>query len=116
MITYVHAKKACFFYLELIGGYFAPQTFAILEKPGCVICEYVIKELQNIIGQNRTEAEIEKGLEKVCAVMPSAVKDQCDHLVEVYGPAIVEILSRDIDPQDVCTLMQLCTSQDEGIH
>jgi saposin len=48
----------------------------------------------------------------VCAVMPSAVKNQCDHLVEVYGPAIVEILSRDIDPKDVCTLMQLCDSQE----
>ena len=96
---------------------FPSPNFAILEKPGCVICEYVIKELQTIIGQNRTEAEIEHGLEKVCAVLPSAVKDQCDHLVEVYGPAIVEILSRDIDPQDVCTLMQLCgASQDEGIH
>jgi len=97
---------------KLIGGYFAPQTFAMLEKPGCVICEYVIKELQNIIGSDRSEAQIEKALEKVCAVMPSAVKNQCDHLVEVYGPAIVEILSRDIDPKDVCTLMQLCDSQE----
>ena len=44
--------------------------------------------------------------------MPHAVRAQCDHLVEVYGPAIVEILSRDIDPQDVCTLMQLCNSQE----
>ena len=46
--------------------------------------------------------------------MPHAVKNQCDHLVEVYGPAIVEILSRDIDPKDVCTLMQLCNSQETG--
>ena len=48
--------------------------------------------------------------------MPHAVKNQCDHLVEVYGPAIVEILSRDIDPKDVCTLMQLCNSQETGTY
>jgi hypothetical protein len=49
----------------LIGGYFAPQTFVILEKPGCAICEYVINDLQAIIGSNRSEAQIEAGLEKV---------------------------------------------------
>ena len=37
----------------------------MLEKPGCVICEYVIKELQTFIGQDTSEAKIEKALEKV---------------------------------------------------
>ena len=54
--------------LGLIGGYFAPQTFVILEKPGCAICEYVINDLQTIIGSNRSEAQIEAGLEKVCTL------------------------------------------------
>ena len=54
-----------YFFLGLIGGYFAPQTFVILEKPGCAICEYVINDLQTIIGSNRSEAQIEAGLEKV---------------------------------------------------
>jgi hypothetical protein len=51
---------------------------------------------------------------QVCSVLPSVVRDQCDNLVETYGPAIVEILSRDIDAKDVCTLMQLCDSKAEG--
>ena len=55
----------CIYFLGLIGGYFAPQTFMILEKPGCAICEYVINDLQTIIGSNRSEAQIEAGLEKV---------------------------------------------------
>jgi len=101
--------------IRLIGGYFAPQTFVILEKPGCAICEYVINDLQTIIGSNRSEAQIEAGLEKVCSVLPSVVRDQCDNLVETYGPAIVEILSRDIDAKDVCTLMQLCDSKAEEL-
>ena len=54
------------------------------------------------------------GFFQVCSVLPSVVRDQCDNLVETYGPAIVEILSRDIDAKDVCTLMQLCDSQAEG--
>ena len=54
------------------------------------------------------------GFFQVCSVLPSVVRDQCDNLVETYGPAIVEILSRDIDAKDVCTLMQLCDSKAEG--
>ena len=54
------------------------------------------------------------GFFQVCSVLPSVVRDQCDNLVETYGPAIVEILSRDIDAKDVCTLMQLCDSKSEG--
>ena len=75
---YVHKKpmqydwlnsKNYIYFLGLIGGYFAPQTFVILEKPGCAICEYVINDLQTIIGSNRSEAQIEAGLEKVCTLM-----------------------------------------------
>ena len=58
-------KTNIIYFLGLIGGYFAPQTFVILEKPGCAICEYVINDLQTIIGSNRSEAQIEAGLEKV---------------------------------------------------
>ncbi len=96
---------------KLIGGYYVPQTVAYLEKPGCVICEYVINELQTILGQNQTEEEIQKSLDKVCDRMPASVEEQCYHLVETYGPAIVEILSRGVSPKDVCSIMKLCNEQ-----
>ncbi len=60
--------------LGLLGGYFAPQTAVIMDKPGCVICEFVISELKQIIGQNKTEEEIEAKLEKVCTYMPTSVQ------------------------------------------
>ena len=80
-----------------------------MEQPGCVICEYVIHELQQLLGQNKSEEAIEKGLEDICNRMPASVEAQCNHLVETYGPAIVEILSRGVEPKDVCTLMRLCS-------
>ena len=69
MIGLLQKKLIYIYFLGLIGGYFAPQTFVILEKPGCAICEYVINDLQTIIGSNRSEAQIEAGLEKVCEEM-----------------------------------------------
>ena len=58
---------------------------------------------------NQTNVEeIEEALDKVCDMMPDSVKDQCKHLIETYEPAIAEILSRDVDPKEVCTIMKLC--------
>ena len=102
------------FVAGLIGGYYVPQTAVIAEKPGCVICEYVIHHLQELLGQNNTAEEVEQALEKVCSYLPQSVADQCDDLVEKYGKGIIEVLSRGVDPQEVCTILTLCsgTSQD----
>eukprot|EP00094_Tigriopus_californicus_P010505 TCALIF_10133-PA protein Name:"Similar to PSAP Prosaposin (Bos taurus)" AED:0.01 eAED:0.01 QI:34/1/0.87/1/0.85/0.87/8/809/757 len=94
---------------RLIGGYFAPQTVIAADKSGCVICEYALHELQNFLGDVKTEAKVEEALEKICDVMPSTVADQCDHFVETYGPAIVQMVIHDIDPSEICSRLQLCS-------
>eukprot|EP00095_Tigriopus_kingsejongensis_P007881 maker-scaffold127_size327531-snap-gene-2.26 protein:Tk07881 transcript:maker-scaffold127_size327531-snap-gene-2.26-mRNA-1 annotation:"saposin isoform 1" len=94
---------------KLIGGYFVPQTVALAEKPGCMICEYALHELQEYLGDEKTEAEVEAGLEKLCHMMPSSVADQCDHLVETYGALIVQMVIHDINPTEICQRLQLCT-------
>ena len=85
-----------------------PQTAVIAEKPGCVICEYVIHHLQDILEQNNTAEAVEEALEKVCSYLPNSVKDQCENLVEKYGKGIIEVLSRGVDPKEVCTILDLC--------
>ena len=36
------------------------------EKPTCVLCEYVMHQLQDFIKQGQTEAEIKQELQAVC--------------------------------------------------
>jgi len=40
----------------------------------CVICEFVMKELESILINNATEAEIESALDKVCGLLPSTIR------------------------------------------
>ena len=70
--------------------------------------EYVIVKLRHWVSENKTEEEIEEALEKVCGYMPKSVRDQCDNVVETYGKAIVEMIASDVDPKEVCSLIQLC--------
>ena len=94
----------------MIGGYFEPQVIMEAEgdKPTCVMCEYVLHKMQHWISDNKTEEELEAALEKVCGYMPKSVRGQCDNIVETYGKAIIEMMSSEVDPKEICSMMHLC--------
>ena len=94
----------------MIGGYFEPQVImeAEADKPTCVMCEYVLHKMQHWISDNKTEEELEAALEKVCGYMPKSVRGQCDNIVETYGKAIIEMMSSEVDPKEICSMMHLC--------
>ena len=56
------------------------------------------------------QAEIEQLLDQVCAILPGDLKQQCDTLVQQYGPIIVQLLLQELDPTQVCTALGLCSS------
>ena len=41
--------------------------------PLCVICEFVMKELESMLDSNTTAAEIQAALDKVCSLLPSSI-------------------------------------------
>ena len=60
--------------LELTGGHLMPQTVEAMNKPGCVICEFVMHRLREWLQDGHTQDELEEGLEQICALMPGSVK------------------------------------------
>ena len=76
----------------------------------CAICELVMKELDGILAQNATQAQIIAALDQVCNLLPSSLKQECDALVQQYTPLLIQLLTQ-ISPKDICTKIGLCTSQ-----
>ncbi|KAJ4459565.1 putative Proactivator polypeptide [Paratrimastix pyriformis] len=74
----------------------------------CAVCEWVLTELDTLIQENATEAEIEKIVEKVCTRLPASVRSMCDAFVEEYAPVVIELLVKETDPAKICTLIGLC--------
>ncbi|XP_065684765.1 prosaposin isoform X5 [Hydra vulgaris] len=76
----------------------------------CELCTMVIKSLEGILEGNETKAEIKQALEKVCGLIPS-VKSECDQLVDSYSDEIVDLIIELANPDSICKLIGLCTSQ-----
>jgi saposin len=83
---------------------------AAVESTECVLCEFVIKEVDSLLGANATEAEVLAALAKVCSVIPKSLQPECQALIQSYGPQIYQLLINKLDPQQVCTAIGLCNS------
>ncbi|KAM9847825.1 prosaposin [Aulostomus maculatus] len=80
----------------------------VRESPTCAICEFVMKQLESMLEDQKTEEEVIQAVEKVCTYLPATLTSQCKDLVETYGQAIIELLVQQADPKTVCTVLALC--------
>ncbi|XP_032868780.1 prosaposin [Amblyraja radiata] len=78
------------------------------ESQGCVMCEFAMKEISTLLQKNTTEEAITEALIKVCSILPATVKSECQDFVDQYGKAVIELLSQEMDPEFVCTMIGLC--------
>ncbi|RMX42497.1 hypothetical protein pdam_00020424 [Pocillopora damicornis] len=82
----------------------------------CILCEFIMDKLDSILKQNATREEIEEALDKVCSYLPSSISSECTQFINQYSDAILQILAQELDPKEVCTALQLCTSQAKAME
>jgi saposin len=88
----------------------------VASSPQCVLCEFVMNQLEGLLRKNATEEEIMAALEKVCDLLPSSIRDSCDSFVEQYGKAILELLIQELDPSLICTELGFCSSSKTDVQ
>ncbi|XP_019644751.1 PREDICTED: prosaposin-like [Branchiostoma belcheri] len=84
------------------------QTEKVGESVGCVICEFVMQLVDEELSANSTEKEITDALDKVCSHFPDTIRDECTDFVNEYGPAVIQLLKLELDPQRICKTIGLC--------
>lgn len=90
------------------------KSKSIKASAECILCEFVMKELDSILQENATQQEIEDALNKVCSLLPSTIATECQQFVGQYASAIIELLAQELDPSMVCTTLGLCTSNEHN--
>ncbi|XP_070151642.1 prosaposin [Polyergus mexicanus] len=88
-----------------------PKSFIIQEiqdKPGCPLCLLAVTQIYNVVKDNKTEANIEAELDKLCNHLPRSLTDQCTDFVKAYSKELVEMLLADLTPSEVCVYLKLC--------
>ncbi|KAK7111881.1 uncharacterized protein [Littorina saxatilis] len=79
-------------------------------SPWCSLCELVVNEVDRIIAANRSEVAVQSALEQVCSLLPETISSECTSFVDVYTPAIVNLLVQEIKPIEVCKKLGVCPS------
>ena len=68
---------------------------------GCVMCKFLIKELDNIVEDKHNEDQIKKGLETLCKYLPNQYADKCVAFVDTYTEMIINLIAQDLSPEEV---------------
>ncbi|KAL7383458.1 hypothetical protein ABVT39_011198 [Epinephelus coioides] len=94
--------------VESVAAKSSKPMVRVRDSPKCAICEFVMKQLEAMLEDQKTEEEVVQAVEKVCTYLPKSLSAQCKDLVETYGQAIIELLVQQADPKTVCTVLALC--------
>lgn len=74
----------------------------------CDLCKYAVDWVEKELEGNFTVSKIEETLDKVCYVIPSSYRAECESIINTYTPAIIEYLVSKESPQGLCQLINLC--------
>lgn len=80
----------------------------VSQKTACVLCEFVLKEIDEQIKDKHNQDEIKKAVHSVCKRMPKSIKSECDQFVEKYADLVINLLAQELDPDQVCQELKLC--------
>ncbi|KAK6187954.1 hypothetical protein SNE40_005870 [Patella caerulea] len=87
-----------------------PPAGKVDASAQCVICEFVLKEIDQILGQNRSKAQVTKALDDVCGLLPTTIRQECVAFVNQYAKVVIELLVQEVDPKVICRLIGLCSA------
>ena len=76
----------------------------------CEICKVVVQEVDNLLSDNSTVAEIKTALDNLCHNIP-LVGSLCQQVVDEYLNQIIQALENEFTPTQVCEQdLNLCSS------
>jgi len=77
----------------------------------CILCEFVMTQVDQLLNENSTESEIIAALDKVCSLLPKAITPDCTDFVNTYGPAVIALLKQELAPDQICTALGFCQAK-----
>lgn len=81
----------------------------VSDSPSCVICQYVMTQLEVELKDKKTQVEIEDTVRNICHKLPKTVSAKCTKFVNDYGTLVITLIAT-TPPKELCTQMQLCSA------
>nr|CAH7762266.1 unnamed protein product [Callosobruchus chinensis] len=93
------------------GKFFDTKVDVVEDSPQCVLCEFVMKEIEDQLKNKDNDRKIEEIVRDICSVMPHSVKKQCNDFVDKYADTVIQLLIQALEPSEICTMMKICHDQ-----
>ncbi|GAA57018.1 proactivator polypeptide, partial [Clonorchis sinensis] len=78
----------------------------------CDDCQKVVQDIRALIADNATSDAIASKLNAViCANIPEQLQNYCKETIKVHVRPVLDLINRQISPQDICALLGLCPKQ-----
>lgn len=77
------------------------------ETPGCILCEFVMSQLEKELADKKTQANIKHTVENICKQLPKTISADCTKFVDQYADLIISLLDT-LPPKEICAQMMLC--------
>ncbi|KAH0787570.1 surfactant B protein [Histomonas meleagridis] len=78
---------------------------------GCSICKHLVSGIASVLVSTTSQSKVQEYGEKICARFPSIGRTLCNKIVE-YIPNIMNYLSTGLTNLEVCTKLNICSSND----
>ncbi len=74
----------------------------------CTLCKLVITQVKQMLTDNKKQAEILQYIDTNLCAKVGKTKEICKSLIDAYGPLFLEIIARDVNPTQLCTMLGMC--------
>lgn len=83
----------------------------LLDNPQCELCKEIIKIVEQRVMNTKSKDEIRRELEMVCGRL-NKFADKCVAFVDKYSDRIVDLIEKELEPQEVCRELTFCVAKD----
>ncbi|XP_050313213.1 uncharacterized protein LOC126748197 isoform X2 [Anthonomus grandis grandis] len=89
------------------------QDIRDLGDEKCILCEFVMKEIDDELKNKKTDDEIKALVHGICKALPGTIRTSCDNFINQYADAIIILLQETMDPKSLCSYLKFCNKLQE---
>lgn len=87
------------------------NTEKVQEDTECIICEGIMQYVEKVMNSRSSKDEIEHLIHGVCNHLPQHMSIKCNNFVNEYAEIVIELLTQEVSPKEICTIVGLCKAE-----
>jgi len=75
---------------------------------GCDVCQALVKQIEALLLDGKTEAEIASWVSQQCTVFSEPLASVCGKIATTYVPIIMQLIEKKMEKMEICKIIGFC--------